>query len=81
MARLRTFTLKHNEQRGKWDLCDEKSRRVLKSFGTKAQATKAGVLRRAIGGVDASVRIHKQNGEFAEERTFPSSRDPHRSKG
>jgi hypothetical protein len=30
---------------------------------------------------DVSVRIHKQNGQFQEERTYPRSADPRKSKG
>jgi hypothetical protein len=33
----------------------------------------------ALGG--ASVRIHDKHGDFQEERTYPRSRDPRRSKG
>lgn len=81
MARLRTFTLKYNDDRTRWDLSDDRTRRVVKSFGTKAQATKGGVLQRAVGDVDASVRIHKENGRFQEERTYPGRLDPPRSRG
>jgi hypothetical protein len=28
-----------------------------------------------------SVKIHKQNGRFQEERTYPKGADPHNSKG
>jgi hypothetical protein len=47
----------------------------------KADAVKntAGVARRAPEPV--SVKIHKENGRIQEERTYPSSADPKRSKG
>lgn len=32
-------------------------------------------------GEPTSVRIHKQDGKFQEERTYPRSADPKRSKG
>jgi Uncharacterized protein conserved in bacteria (DUF2188) len=48
---------------------------------TKVKAVKqaAKVARKAPEPV--SVKIHKQNGRFQEERTYPSGADPHRSKG
>ena len=50
-------------------------------FDTKADATKGGVLKNVIGVEGGSVKIHKVNGRFDEERTFPGSKDPHSSKG
>lgn len=47
----------------------------------KDQAIKntAGVARKAPESV--TVKIHKENGRFQEERTYPGSADPPRSKG
>lgn len=39
----------------------------------------AGVARKSPESV--TVKIHKENGQFQEERTYPSSADPKRSKG
>jgi hypothetical protein len=55
--------------------------RVVKRFDTKGQATAGGALRRTIGSEGGSVKIQKENGRFQEERTYPRSRDPKRSKG
>jgi hypothetical protein len=48
---------------------------------TKVEAVQqtASVARKAPEPV--SVKVHNQNGRIAEERTYPSSADPHRSKG
>jgi hypothetical protein len=48
---------------------------------TKAKAVKAtaGVAKRAPEPV--SVKIHKEDGRIQEERTYPSSADPHSRKG
>ena len=54
--------------------------KVVRSWDTKAKATKGGVLERAVGG-EGSVKIQKENGRFQEERTFPRSEDPRKSKG
>jgi hypothetical protein len=53
--------------------------------GTKAP-TKAEAVKKTVGAAKkdpqpVSVRIHKENGTFQEERTYPRSADPRRSKG
>lgn len=81
MAALTRLTLEHNGRTERWDLRYVRSRRLLKSFATKRAATRRGVLRRVAGHAGASVVIHRVNGRFHEERTYPPSRDPHRSRG
>jgi Uncharacterized protein conserved in bacteria (DUF2188) len=81
MANLRKFTLDHNERTRRWELTDDRSNRVVKTFATKGAATAGGALRRAVGSDGGSVKIQKQNGRFQEERTYPRSRDPRRSRG
>ena len=81
MSKLPKFTLDYNEKRNRWDLENDKTNHVVKTFPTKEQATKGGVLKRAVGGEGGSVKIQKENGRFQEERTYPSSRDPRKSKG
>jgi hypothetical protein len=81
MANLPKYTLEYNENKDKWDLEHDKSREVVKSFGTKEQATKGGVLKKTLGEEGGSVKIQKENGRFQEERTFPRSKDPRKSKG
>jgi len=80
MAKLPKFTLDYNEKKEKWDLTNDATDRTVKSFGTKEQATRGGVLKRAVGG-HGSVKIQKVNGKFQEERTYPRSADPKRSPG
>jgi hypothetical protein len=75
MARLPKYSLTHNEKTKKWELKREGSGEVIKRFGTKAQATKGGVLEKAVKGM-GSVRIRKRNGKIQEERTYPRSMDP-----
>ena len=81
MKRLPKFTLEYNERKDRWALGNDKTDRVVKTFETKEDATAGGVLRKAVGKDGGSVKIQKQNGRFQEERTFPSSADPHSSKG
>ena len=81
MKPLPKFTLEYNEKKDNWALENDKTNRVVRTFGTKEHATKGGVLERAVGNDGGSVKIQKMNGRFEEERTYPGSRDPKSSKG
>lgn len=81
MAKLPKFTLTKNERTDRWDLTNDASDQRVKSFPTKADATKGGALQKAVGAAGGSVKIQKENGRFQEERTYPRSRDPRGSKG
>lgn len=81
MAKIPKFTLSHNEKKDRWDLTNDKSDKVVKSFGLKEKATKGGVLEKAVGSDGGSVKIQKVNGKFQEERTYPGDADPKSSKG
>lgn len=81
MTKLPKLTLSHNDKKDRWDLKADKTDKVLKSFDTKAEATKGGVLAKATGQEGASVKIQNMDGKFQEERTYPGSRDPKSSKG
>lgn len=81
MAKLPKFTLEKNEDKQRWDLNSDATGKAVKSFDTKANATKGGALERALGPTGGSVKIQKENGRYQEERTFPGSADPKRSKG
>ena len=79
MAMLHRFTLKYNK-RGGWDLKDQTGE-VIKTFNTKGEALTGGKLEKLLGKQGGTVRIHRQDGQFAEERTYPRSRDPRASPG
>ncbi len=81
MGNLRKATLSHNKKQGTWQLKDDKTNKVLKSFETKSQATKSGVLEKALGKEGGSVKIKKLDGKFEEERTYPGTADPKQSQG
>lgn len=81
MTKLRKFTLVYNTQKEQWSLTNDSTNRVVKNFDTKADATVGGVLKKILGAQGGSVKIQKENGRFQEERTFPSSADPHESVG
>jgi len=81
MANLRTFTLDHNEQKDRWDLKNDTTNRVVKTFETKNDATAGGAIKQVLGSEGGSVKIQKENGQYQEERTYPRSKDPRSSKG
>jgi hypothetical protein len=80
MAMLHRFTLKRNKQLGGWALVDQTGD-ILRIFATKTEALARGELEKVIGKEGGTVRIHRQDGQFAEERTYPRSRDPGASPG
>jgi Uncharacterized protein conserved in bacteria (DUF2188) len=72
MPKLIKYTLEFNEKSGKWTLKNDKTKKLAKSFRTKAGATKGGALKRALGKNGGSVKIKKENGRTQEVRTYPS---------
>jgi hypothetical protein len=81
MAKLLKFTLEYNEKKDRWDLEQDKTHKVIKSFKTKESAIMGGVFRKVLGEDGGSVKIQKENGKFQEERTYPKSADPKESEG
>jgi hypothetical protein len=80
MAKLARYTLSQDAKTKRWVLTNDSTGQKVKSFASKAGATKGGVLERAVG-KSGSVKIKKRNGRVQEERTYPRRRDPRRSKG
>lgn len=74
---LQRFTLKRGPGAG-WELIDQEGG-VVRVFKTKAEALAGGALESIVK--EGTVRIHKEDGAFEEERTFPRSEDPPRSPG
>ena len=81
MGTLPKYTLKHDDKKDNWALQQDKTGRTVKTFDTKTEATKGGVLENAVGQHGGSVRIQKENGRIQEERTYPGSADPKKSPG
>jgi hypothetical protein len=79
--KLPKFTLSHNIKKDRWDLTVDKTDKVLKTFENKEDATKGGVLNKAVGKEGGSVKIKKMDNQYQEERTYPRSADPKKSKG
>ncbi len=73
---LKRFTLKKDNDG--WALFNQHDER-LKGLSAKEDALKGGVLENLIG--EGTVRIHRDDGQFEEERTFPRYKDPRESTG
>jgi hypothetical protein len=71
----RKYTLRFDAVKEKWILKHDISEKVLKVFATKEDATRAGVLRKALGREGGTVTLRTRTGVFDEERTFPRSTD------
>lgn len=81
MNKLPKFTLEYNEKKSRWNLQNDKTGKIIKTFETKADATKGGVLKKVLGKNGGSVKIQKENGRIQEERTYPKKADPIESRG
>ncbi|MDP9569443.1 DUF2188 domain-containing protein [Kosakonia radicincitans] len=63
----------------KWKLQKEGNDRPSKTADTKAELITK--MREFMSDKQGSVKIHKQDGKFQEERTYPRKGDPKKSKG
>jgi hypothetical protein len=65
--------------KGGWQLEKEGDARRIKFFATKREGIEFSTthVRKNTG----SLKIHKENGQFEEERTYPRGMDPSSSKG
>lgn len=62
-----------------WKFKREGSNRSIKKAGTKDDVILQ--MRDYMKTHEGSVKIHKQDGQFQEERTYPRSIDPRKTKG
>lgn len=81
MSNLPKFTLSKDEKKNDWAWKNDATGPVQGRFDTKGEATAGGVLEKAVGKSGGSVKIQKENGRIQEERTYPGSKDPRKSRG
>lgn len=81
MSDLPKYTLSYNRVKARWELKHDVTDRVVRTFTTKAEATKGGVLENVLGSAGGSVKIKTEDGKFQEERTYPRAKDPIKTKG
>ena len=63
----------------KWKLTKEGNRRASKTAATKQEIISA--MREYMEDKIGSVKIHKEDGQFQEERTYPRKDDPRKTPG
>lgn len=76
---LPKYTLHKDQESQKWRLEKEGADRAIKTFTTKDAALQG--LPDAVGKSGGSVRIRKVDNTIQEERTYPRSQDPKKSRG
>ena len=81
MAKLPKFTVSFNDPKSRWELKNDSTNKVVKTFQSKIEIRKGGVLEKAVGNSGGSVKIQLINGKFEEERTYPENKDPKGSVG
>jgi hypothetical protein len=81
VPKLPKFTLDFDKKKDNWRLTNDTTDKVVKTFDTKLEATKGGVLEKVIGTGGGSVKIKTQDNKYQEERTYPGTADPKKSPG
>lgn len=79
MAHSHQYTLRFDGTTGTWKLENDKTHRTVRTFATKKRV-KGGELRNALGRAGGSVKIRTRTGTFVEERTYPPSTGPRKSR-
>lgn len=79
--KLPKYTVSYDKQKENWKLENDMTNKVVRRFETKEEATAGGVLKKAVGSEGGSVKIKKLDNDYQEERTYPKSADPKKSKG
>jgi hypothetical protein len=64
---------------GEWKFRKENSQRSIKNFDTKTDALN--FTKDFMNNNGGSLKIHKTDGTLQEERTYPKSKDPRKTKG
>ncbi len=70
----RKFTLRFDQGKSSWVLRHDDSERVIRTFKSKEEGSRAGVLRKTLGKSGGIVVLRTKSGIFDEERVFPELR-------
>lgn len=81
MANLKKYEVGYDRKSENWKLREQGSAKVIAESGTKADLVIGGKLAQLLRGEGGSVRIKKMDNKIQEERTYPRSKDPSKSKG
>ena len=66
----RKYTLRFDNDKNKWVLKHDATEKVIRTFKSKEDGTRAGVLRKALGQQGGTVTIRTRTGVLDEERNF-----------
>jgi len=80
-SKLPKYTLSFDKNKDNWKLENDKTDKIVRRYENKEDATAGGVLRKALGSEGGSVKIKTKDNIYQEERTYPKSADPKKSKG
>ena len=70
----RKFTLHFDESNAKWVLKHDDTKKIVRTFKTKEEGSRAGILRKTLGQMGGTVVLRTKTGVFDEERVFPQLR-------
>ena len=70
----RKFTLRFDNARAQWVLTQEGTDKIVGTFKSKEDGSRAGVLRKTLGKQGGIVVLRTRSGVFDEERVFPELR-------
>lgn len=76
---MKNYHITKSKSGNGWDLKKEGGERATLKADTKAEIVKA--TSQFLQDKGGSVKIHKENGQIQEERTFPRSADPKKTPG
>jgi len=81
MANLKKYEVSYDGKAENWKLKEQGSGRVVAQASLKADLVAGRKLAQLLRGEGGSVRIKKMDNKIQEERTYPRSKDPKKSKG
>lgn len=70
----RKFTLRFDETKAQWVLKHDDTLKIVRTFKTKEEGSRAGILRKTLGQRGGIVVLRTKTGVFDEERIFPQLR-------
>ena len=70
----RKFTLRFDQSKASWVLRHDDTEKVVRTFKSKEEGSRAGVLRKTLGKTGGIVVLRTKSGVFDEERVFPELR-------
>ena len=71
----RKYTLRFDEAKAQWVLKHDDTKKIVRTFKTKEEGSRAGILRKTLGHMGGTVVLRTKTGVFDEERVFPELRD------